>query len=50
MGDRQNLDTPAPVIDAVHDPVVAPVGAVHAFELEPERSSETRRGLLAGGP
>jgi hypothetical protein len=37
MTDRQDQDPPATLIDAVHHPVVAAVGAVGAFELEPER-------------
>jgi hypothetical protein len=40
MTDHLDIRPPMPVVDAIHDPVVTPVGAVPAFQLEPERSTD----------
>jgi hypothetical protein len=49
VADDLDVDAPLPVVDAVDDQVVAPVGAVPPLELEPERSADPV-GLVAGAP
>jgi hypothetical protein len=49
MVDGQDVDTPAWLVDAVHDPVVPSMGAVPTFELEPERPPDPV-GLSARAP
>jgi hypothetical protein len=43
MADRQDVDRPTAVVDAVHDPVVTAVDTVQAFELKPEGASDPAR-------
>jgi hypothetical protein len=43
MADGQDVDPVAWVVDPVHDPVVPPVRAVPAFELEAERPPDPAR-------
>jgi hypothetical protein len=49
MVDGQDVDTPAWLVDAVHDPVVPSMGAVSTFKLELS-GRPTRWGLSARAP